>query len=200
MVFSYLEKSGLPGATTVKDNLKILIVIIGAVVLAAAFPILIWKVTSRSGADHLAGAGAGHYLSRKQVTFTGCATPEATLQSIVWAAIKGDSDKAFACLSPEAQADMNNKPNGRRKFNADIKRNGQQLNGLQIIARKTLAADKVELKFKLDAADPSNNGEHIPVFLIAPFVKIGGEWKLGGPDKEYTPDWDDGSQPEPGAS
>jgi hypothetical protein len=80
-----------------------------------------------------------------------------------------------------------------------MKRNGQQFKGLQITAWKTLAEDKVELKFKLDPASQPKNGDHIPDFLVQAFVKIGGEWKLSGPTKEYTPDWDNGSQPEPAA-
>jgi len=183
-----------------KNHLKIVIVILGAVVLAAAFPLLIWKLTSHPGADDSAGNGTGRHLAKKQMAFAGYTTPEAVLQSIVWAAVNGDCDKAYACLSPESQADMNSKPNGRRKFNADIKRHGQQIQGMQITARKTLADDKVELKFKLDTADPTKNGGPIPDFLVAPFVKVGGEWKFSGDINPCPPDWDDGSQPEPAAS
>ena len=183
-----------------KNNLKIIIVVVGAVMLAAAFPLLIWKLTAHTGADPAAGNGAGRHLAKKQMAFTGYTTPEATLQSIAWAASKGDCDKVFACFSPEKQADISNKPNGRRKFNADIRRIGQQLNGMQITARKMLADDTAELKFKLDIADPSKNGKIVSLFQVQPLVKIGGEWKLSGDTKDYTPDWDEGSQPEPGAS
>jgi hypothetical protein len=183
-----------------KNPLKIVIVIVGAVMLAAAFPLLIWKLTSHTGADEPVGNSAGHHLAKKQMAFTGYTTPEAALQTIIWTAIKGDSDKAFACLSPDTQAEINNKPNGRRKFNADIKRIGQQLKGMQITARKTLADDKVELKVKLDVTDPSKNGGPMPDFLVAPFVKVGGEWKFSGDINPCPPDWDDGSQPEPAAS
>ena len=181
-----------------KDNLKVGIVIAGAVVLAAAFPLLLWKLTAHTAAGPAANA-AGRYLATKQMAFAGRATPEATLQTIAWAAINGDGDKAFACFSPEMQADISNKPNERRKFNANIKNQGQLIKGLQITAWKMLADDKVELKFKLDTAAPPPNGKPIPGFRIQPMVKIGGEWKLDGSTKEYTPDWDDGSQPEPTA-
>ena len=183
-----------------KNHLKIVIVILGAVVLAAAFPLLIWKLTSHPGADDSAGNGTGRHLAKKQMAFAGYTTPEAVLQSIVWAAVNGDCDKAYACLSPESQADMNSKPNGRRKFNADIKRHGQQIQGMQITARKVLADDQVELKFKLDTSAPPQNGGPIPDFLVQLLVKLGDEWKVCGDTKPYTPDWDEGSQPEPGAS
>jgi hypothetical protein len=182
-----------------KNNLKIIIAIVGAVVLAAAFPVMIWKLTLHTGVDEPAGNGAGRHLAKKQMAFTGYTTPEAALQSIVWTAVKGDCDKAFACLSPETQADINNKPNGRRKFNADIRRIGQQLNGMQITARKILADDNVELKVKLDVTDSSKNGPPMPDFLVVPFIKIDGEWKFNGSTRPYTPDWENGSQPESAA-
>ena len=182
-----------------KNNLKILMIITGTVILAATFPFLIWKFTSHPGAVHPAGNGAGHYLAKEQMAFVGYATPEGAFQSAAWAMINGDSDKVFACLSPEMQADINSKPNGRSKFNANMKQNGQQFKGLQIMAQKTLAEDKVELKFKLDPSSQLKNGDHNPVFLVQAFVKIGGEWKISGDTKKYAPDWDNGSQPEPAA-
>jgi hypothetical protein len=182
-----------------KNNLKIIIAIIGAVILAATVLFLIWKFTSHNGAVHPAGKGAGHYLDRKQLAFAGYATPEATLQSIAWAAISGNGDKVFACLCPEDQADIGKKPNGRTKFNANIKYQGQLIKGMEITARKVLAGDKVELKFKLDTSAQPKNGGPIPDFLVQPLVKFGGEWKICGSTKGYTPDWDNGSQPEPAA-
>ena len=184
-----------------KNNLKIVIAIVVAVILAAAFPFLIWKFTSHTGAVHPAGNGAGQYLDRKQLAFAGYATPEATLQSMFWAANSGDGDQLFACFSPEDQAAIGKEPNGRKNFDAGVKKNAQaqSIKGLQITARKVLADDQVEFKFKLDFASPPNNGERDKGFAICPFVKIGGEWKLRGKTKNYTPDWDNGSQPEPAA-
>jgi len=184
-----------------KNNLKIVIAIIGAVILAATFPFLIWKFTSHPVAVHPAGNGAGHYLDRKQLVFAGYATPEATLQSMFWAASNGDGDKLLACFSPEDQAAIGKEPNGRKKFDADVKKNAQaqSIKGMQVMARKVLADDKVELKLKLDIASPPKNGERDKGFAICPFVKIGGEWKISGDTKKYAPDWDNGSQPEPAA-
>jgi uncharacterized protein YchJ len=184
-----------------KNNLKIVIAIIGTVIFAATFPFLIWKFSSHTGAVHPAGNGDGHYLDRKQLAFAGYATPEATLQSMFWAANNGDGDQLFACFSPEDQAAIGKEPNGRKNFDAGVKKSAQaqSIKGLQVVARKVLADDQVELKFKLDFASPPKNGEHDKVFAICPFVKIGGEWKLRGKTKNYTPDWDNGSQPEPAA-
>ena len=105
-----------------KNNLKIIIATTGAVIFAAAFPFLIWKLTSHSGAVHPAGNGAGQYLDRKQLAFAGYATPEATLQSMFWAANNGDGDQLFVCFSPEAQAAIGREPNGRKNFDDGVKK------------------------------------------------------------------------------
>jgi len=70
---------------------------------------------------------------------------------------------------------------------------------MEIMARKVLADDKVELKFKIDIAAPPKNGGPVSGFAVQPLVKIGDEWKFCGDNKRYTPDWDNGSQPEPAA-
>jgi hypothetical protein len=178
-----------------KGNLKVVIVIAGAVILAAAIPLLVWKLAPSTGVIS-SGNSSWRHLTKKQMTFAGYATPEATLQSIAWAAINGDGEKVFACLNPDMQADITKEPNGRARFNADIKQHAQQLKGLQILARKMLADDKAELKIKLDITSPAKKGKPAPGFRIQPMVKVGDDWKLGGSTRGYTPDWDEGSQPE----
>ena len=182
-----------------KGILKVGVVIAGAIILAAVLPFLVWILMSSADVNPSEN-GAGRHLTRKQMTFAGYATPEAAIQSIAWAAVKGDSKKAFACFSPEMQADITNKPNGLRKFNADIKRNGEQIQGLQVLARKILADDRAEVKIKLDSDVTSKHGAHMPGLFIQPLVKIGSEWKLDGSTRPYTVDWDEGSQPVPPAS
>ena len=103
---------------------------------------------------------------------------------MAWAAINGNGDKVFACLCPEDQADIGKKPNGRTNFNASIKYQAQLIKGMEITARKVLADDKVELKFKLDTSSPPKNGGPIPDFLVQPLVKFGGEWKICGSTKD----------------
>lgn len=190
--------SRLPDAI-MKNNLKVVITIAGAVILAVALPFLIWKLMPTAGTNP-SGNGAGRHLTKNQMTFAGYATPEAAIQSIAWAAVNGDSQKALACFSPEMQADITNKPNGLRKFRADINRNGQQIQGLQVLARKMLADDRAEVKVKLDSTNPPNHGGPMRGLFIQPLVKIGGEWKLNGSTRPYAVDWDEGSQPVPPAS
>jgi hypothetical protein len=180
-----------------KTNLKVAIAIVGAVVLAAAIPLLLWKLMPSVGVDRSAGNGAGRYMTQKQLAFVGYATPEDAFQSIARAVAEGDGDKVFDCLTPQGQAAIENQPNGRKQFAANIKQNGQNFKGLQITARKVVADDKVELKFKIDPSSRAKKGPPIPDFQIQEFAKVGSEWKVSGPTKPYTPDWDNGSEPEP---
>ena len=179
------------------SNLKVTIAVIGAVAMAAAFPFLVWKLAAHAGADRPAGQGAGRYLAKKQLAFVGYATPEDAFQSIARAVAEGDSDKVFDCLTPQGQAAIGHQPNSRKQFAANIKQNGQNFKGLQITARKVLADDKVELKSKIDPSSQAKKGPPIPDFQVQGFAKIGSEWKVSGPIKPYTPDWDNGSQTEP---
>jgi hypothetical protein len=62
--------------------------------------------------------------------------------------------------------------------------------GMQIVARKTLDGDRVELKVKLDADPLPNSQVNPPTFMAQPMVKVGNEWKLGGSTRPCQPDWD----------
>ena len=180
-----------------KNKLIVAFTIVGAVVLAAAFPLLLWKLTAHAGADRPVANGAGHYLAKAKMAFVGYATPEDAFQSIARAISEGDSDKVFDCLTPQAQVAIGKQSNGREQFAANTKQNGQNFKGLQITARKVLADNLVELKFKIDPSNQAKKGPPIPAFQVQGFTNISGEWKISGPTKSYTPDWDKGSQPEP---
>ena len=128
-----------------KNKLIVAITILGAVVLAAAFPLLLWKLTAHTRADRPVENGTRHYLATKQLAFVGYATPEDAFQSIARAISEGDSDKVFDCLTPQAQVAIGKQSNGREQFAANTKQNGQNFKGLQITARKVLADNLVEL-------------------------------------------------------
>ena len=74
------------------------------------------------------------------------------------------------------------------------------IKGLQILARKTVADDKVELRYRIDHTDSWNRlhgqmttNNFDQVLLL---VKKGGAWKFAH-KTAYTTNWDKGSQPEP---
>jgi hypothetical protein len=74
------------------------------------------------------------------------------------------------------------------------------IKGLQILARKTVADDKVELRYHIDHTDSWNrlHGEtttnNFDQILL--LVKKGGAWKFAH-KTAYTTNWDEGSKPEP---
>ena len=65
-------------------------------------------------------------------------------------------------------------------------------NGIQILARKNLASDRVELKYQF----AFGNGPARQEIKIVEMVKIQGAWK-SGQTRAHDAVWDDGSQPEP---
>jgi hypothetical protein len=74
------------------------------------------------------------------------------------------------------------------------------IKGLQILARKTVTDDKVELRYHIDHIDSWNRlhgqtttNKFDQILLL---VKKGGTWKFAR-KSAYTTNWDTGSQPEP---
>lgn len=74
------------------------------------------------------------------------------------------------------------------------------IKGLQILARKTVAADQVELRYHIDHVDSWNRlhgqttANNVDQILL--LVKKGGAWKFAH-KSAYTTNWNEGSQPEP---
>ena len=60
--------------------------------------------------------------------------------------------------------------------------------GIQILARKNLAGDRVELKYEFAFGERRET-------KIVEMVKIEGAWK-SGQTRAHDPSWDEGSQPE----
>jgi hypothetical protein len=137
----------------------------------------------------------GPYISKEQLAFVGYATPEVALQSMIWAMLKGTYEQANAALGPEMLKHELEDENGREHFEAGRKALGPLFKGMQILARRTLSEDRVELNLKMDADSPPDSQEDMPPFLIQPMVKVGSEWKLGGSTRGgYLPDWEDGAE------
>lgn len=135
-------------------------------------------------------ANPGRYISKDQLAFAGYATPEAALESQFWALATGNYEQAVASYSPELHEHELNDPRSRERFEHDQSEKGTLLKGMQVVARKTLAEDRVELRVKIDI-DPALAGGRGPVFIIQPAVRVGNDWKLGsarGYDDKWDPD------------
>ena len=71
-----------------------------------------------------------------------------------------------------------------------MRRASTQFKGAQILARKNLSADKVELKFQI-VTPGGGSGRVTTNCMIQPLVKIGNEWKLiMNESTQYKTNWD----------
>jgi hypothetical protein len=134
----------------------------------------------------------GQYISVSQLAFAGYATPEAALETCRWAIMKGTLEQANDTLAPDMRPKSITQKD-RDRFEAMRARRSPAVKGFQIVAKKILTDDKVELKVRDDynpeimkklAANPP------PEYMVQPMVKIGDEWKLGGSTREWTASWE----------
>ena len=134
---------------------------------------------------------AGAYLVKNQFAYAGYATPEAALESMLWAYLNGDYDMVMSSVGPKDQADLKKQFGGNpKRFQSQMRRASTQFKGAQILARKTVSADKVELKFQI--VTPGGSGGHVATnCMIQPMVKISNEWKLiMNESTQYKTNWD----------
>jgi outer membrane murein-binding lipoprotein Lpp len=134
------------------------------------------------------------YILREQLAFAGYATPEAALESTTWAMMKGTYDQALAGLESEEMKREVQDSVSREQFETQRDTLAAALKGMQIVARKTLDGDRVELKFKMDSDPLPNNQGDQPPLVIQPMLKVGDDWKLGGSTRPFEPEWDNDGQ------
>jgi hypothetical protein len=118
------------------------------------------------------------YYAKENWAFTGYATPEAALQSVIWAMREGDTRTFLASLTPEevarVQEEWGNK--SEAQISADAKRGTDKISGIRILESKTLSEDEVVLS--LYAAGGEDKVQKISM------KRYGAEWKMAGPKKE----------------
>jgi uncharacterized protein YchJ len=131
----------------------------------------------------------GQLIGLAQLVDAGNATPEAAWESRYWARAHGDYDAVIAATDPQkvdtAKAWMGDKETFRARSQTEF----ASFRGIQILARKNLTSDKVELKYQFAFGNRQET-------KIVEMVKIEGAWR-GGQTRVYDASWDDGSQPEP---
>jgi hypothetical protein len=172
-----------------KSSSKILVAIIAVVILAGTAFLIVRHHGHRPHAQSPHAAGA--YILKNQFVFAGYATPEAALESMIWAYLNGDCDMVMSSVGPKDQADLKKQFGGNpKRFKSQIRRESAQFKGAQILARKTLSTDKVELKFQI--IEPGGGGGRVTTnCMIQPLVKIGNEWKLAmNESTQYKTNWD----------
>jgi RNA polymerase sigma factor (sigma-70 family) len=139
--------------------------------------------------DHAPGA----YIARANIAFLGYGTPEAALESMCWASLNGTYDDLLASLAPGVAAEEM-KDSRRRDYFEKIKGTlAQTYKGFQIVAKKLVAEDRVELKFKNDhdsTIDQVADVQHVLRCGIQPLLKVGTEWKLDGLPRSFEESWE----------
>jgi hypothetical protein len=134
------------------------------------------KATGTTGDQTLrAPLPPGKYISPEQLAFAGYETPEASAQSTTWSLISGDYEVYTNILG--SNFTMN-----REQFEGQCGNLRWGLRGFQILARKTISDDHVELKVRRDLLGDKS----ISIYRL---VRISNEWKDEGGAK-YSADWE----------
>jgi hypothetical protein len=126
------------------------------------------------------------YISRDQAAPVGYSTPEAALQTITWATLHGTPEQKAEGLSPELLGNAE----AYRNFESGRSEGAAVLQGMQIMARKSVADNLVEMKLRLDADPiPGQPSGQIPMTILS-LVKVGTEWKIATVPRNYDESWD----------
>jgi hypothetical protein len=187
-----------------RSNVKIAAILTGTILLAA-FPIyLVCKTLIGSGSSGARTTPAtesiqGQYITGAELVDAGNTTPEAALESTFWASANGNYDVIIASYVPQMRKKVKGWLGDKTQFATYARIRFMPFKGLQILARKTVAADQVELRYHIDHINSWNHfrqpttNNFDQILLL---VKMGGAWKLSDQTR-YETNWDKGSQPEP---
>ena len=159
--------------TLIKTTLKFMAwtklktaVLVGTIAIMAAgtATVTFQHVKARGGASHFSFAGYG--------------TPEASVQSMLWAGSIGDFEKFLGACTPEQIERFRNKMAG--KSDDEIKRESMawanSLSGYKITQKDVISDDEVHLHIH---ATPSAQGLHSGKVIVI-MKKVGTEWKQAG--------------------
>jgi hypothetical protein len=134
-----------------------------------------------------AGTGAGAppatpsqegYFAKENWAFTGYATPEAALQSVIWAMREGDTRTFLASLAPEEMARLQKEWGDKTEaqVGADTKRGTDKISGVRILESKSLSADEVVLSVYAAGGE-----DHVQKISMK---RYGTEWRMAGPKRD----------------
>jgi hypothetical protein len=130
----------------------------------------------------------GTYFSREQANFAGFATPEATLQSLAWAGLNGQTNvvpRVVPADLPQAQQLVD-------ELQQSLQVAAPVFQGMQIVAEKTLPDGQIEVLVKIDSQTvPGGEANAPPPFNIVPMAQVDNEWKITASPIDYSsrPDW-----------
>ena len=190
--------------TLIKGALKIMAwtkaktaIVAGAAVLLAGgvTPVIIKEVWNSGAIPRTTPATErikGQLVGLAQLVDAGNTTPEAAWESRYWARANGDYNAVIAATEPQAVPVAKAWMGDKATFHDRSQREFATFKGIQILARKDLASDRVELKYQFAFEDPPTP----PETKIVVMAKVNGAWRCAQ-TRAYDASWDDGSQPEP---
>ncbi|HTI98694.1 MAG TPA: sigma factor-like helix-turn-helix DNA-binding protein, partial [Dongiaceae bacterium] len=110
--------------------------------------------------------------------FAGYATPEASVQSMLWAASHGDIQNAFAASTPEQRQRIEQKMAGmsQAEMAHEFKSWAYALHDYQITGKDVISETEVHLHIH---ASPSAAGLHSGKVVVI-MQKVGADWKQAG--------------------
>lgn len=139
------------------------------------------------------GTIKGQFLARGQLVNAGNTTPEDAWESRYWARSQGDYDAVLAGnvsqADDTAKAWMGDKATFRARSQKEYVTSFQ---GFQILARKDLSSERVELKYLFPFQGNSTSQQ----IKIVTMIKINGAW-MCSQTRAHDASWDAGSQLEP---
>jgi len=111
-------------------------------------------------------------------TFAGYATPEASIQSMLWAGSRGDFKSFLAGCTPEQMKRFENKMAGKsdEEIGREAKAWANALKGYTIAGKDVISETEVHLHIR---ATPSAEGLHSGKVIIV-MQRIGNDWKQEG--------------------
>ncbi|MCI0747738.1 MAG: hypothetical protein L0Y58_20215 [Verrucomicrobia subdivision 3 bacterium] len=121
-------------------------------------------------------AGADPFLFvRDSWKFAGFATPESTLESVVFAMSQGDHRAMLSAVTPEEAARMSREFEGKsdEQISRDTRRQLSKISSYRILERKELSPDEVVLDVY------ASGGEDKVIGML--MKRVGAEWRFAGP-------------------
>ncbi len=167
-------------STIIKTTLKIMTwtKLKTAVVVSVAAIIAAGTATVAFHSAKPANAASVDKPAPSPFTFAGYATPEAAVQSMIWATSTGDLEKLAAGATPEVMDRVTSQMAG--KTPDEIKRSGMAwataMIGYKITQKEVISDDEVHVHIH---ATPSTDALHSGKAVLI-LKKIGNEWKMAG--------------------
>ena len=124
-------------------------------------------------------------VAREAWSFAGYATPEAALQSLIWAKSTGDFQAFLNSIIPEATNDAINGYHAEQSLDKAASRllaETKNLSGLQILKEVPLGDDTILVTTRFHALTPDSRSDQMTLEMV--FKNVNGEWKYFN---EYVP-------------